>query len=270
MHTADLRGHTCWYETHGDAGPPVLFIMGFGFSGVAWRPIAERLAREHQGVLYDNRGLGQSTTGAGPHNLPGLADDAAALIAHLGWESAHVVGVSMGGMIAQHLALRHRERVRSLTLVATHPGPVLARRPTIKGMRLFLQANLRSGEARLEALGRLLFPEDHLRTLARDGWSSSDLAVFAVPSDKTIRLHHLRSILEHDTRTALEGLTGVSAVVIKPALDVLVPPGGSDALMRHLPRARLVTFPNAGHGVTSQHETEVATVIAEHVARVEA
>src|SRR5690606_19973287 len=150
----------CRYEVVGDGGPPVLLVMGFGMTGAAWGPVVERLSGDHRVCWYDVRGLAQSTPGRlDRHTLPDLADDAAALLDHLGRDAAHVAGISMGGMIAQHLALRHRPRVRSLTLIATHACG-RASLPGFKALRYFVEANVTRGEARLHAMRGLLFPPE--------------------------------------------------------------------------------------------------------------
>lgn len=249
LETVTLRGHTCAYERRGDHGPRVLLVMGFGMSSDAWRRQVDALAPTCQVVRYDARGLHRSTAGDGPHDLPGLAADAAALMDHLGWEDAHVVGISMGGMIAQHLALGHRERVRSLTLVATHAGGGLRHtRPGLRGMRLFLAANTRKGEGRLEALSHLLFTEAFRAQLVRDGWSPGELRSIATPSDPSIRMAHLRSLLTHDTRPRLPSLAGLRVTVVRADHDLLVPPRLSDEIAALIPGARLVGL-HAGHGV---------------------
>lgn len=260
--TVRIRDFDCWYRHYGTDGDPVLLVMGFGMSGIAWHPQATRLEGHHRVVLYDSRGLGKSTEGAGPHDLHTMADDTAALLDHLGWERAHVVGVSMGGMIAQHLALRHTGRVRSLSLIATSPGPLTRNLPGGKGIRLFLQANTSKGEGRLNALRKLLFPPEY----ASQTVDPSMLEAIGAPSKPHVRLSHLRSIFSHDVRKELGALASVPTLVIKPALDLLVPPRGSDAIAANLPGARLVEFADGGHGLTAQHPEAVTRLLREHFA----
>ena len=111
------------YERAGDAGSKVLLVMGFGFPGAAWRAQIDGLSSQHQVCAFDNVGTGtsepvtKSTT-----TMDALAADAFRMLDALGWEKAHVIGVSMGGMIAQHMAAAHPERLHSLSLIATSPG----------------------------------------------------------------------------------------------------------------------------------------------------
>ena len=142
-------GHRIQYRTHGDpASPPVLLIMGLGLSSEAWLGLPERLAPTRFVLTFDNRGCGESDLPRAPYTMAALADDALAVLDAAGLAKADVFGVSMGGMIAQHLALRHAARVRRLALGCTipsftrqhHPGPsilvellrVLARKATLQ------------------------------------------------------------------------------------------------------------------------------------------
>ena len=265
MNLTHLRGHDLAWEAAGHAGPRVLLIMGFGFSSDAWRPQVEDLSPTCRVVRYDNRGLHRSTAGDGPHDLPNLAADAAALLDHLDWPDAHVVGISMGGMIAQHLALRHRQRVRSLALIATHAGGGLWHTlPTLRGLRLFLTANVRRGEGRLQALSELLFTPAWRAHLARQGWTPSELRTIATPSDPRIRAAHLRSLLTHDVRHELPHLANLPTLVLQPIHDALVPPRCSAEIASLLPGARLLPIP-AGHGALVEARDVVSRALLDHI-----
>ena len=125
----ELDGARLYYETTGETGTPVLLIMGFAVPMTMWGAQVPALAERHRVIAFDNRGAGKTTARPGLYTMRGFADDAVRLLDHLGVERAHVTGVSMGGMIAQELALGHRDRVLSLSLVATQshePPPYLA------------------------------------------------------------------------------------------------------------------------------------------------
>ena len=109
------------WERHG-AGPPLLLIHGLGYARWGWEPVVEPLARSFEVVLFDNRGIGESDAPPGPYTVAELAADALQVLDEAGLERAHVLGTSLGGMVAQELALAAPERVDKLVLVCTTPG----------------------------------------------------------------------------------------------------------------------------------------------------
>jgi 3-oxoadipate enol-lactonase len=109
------------WESRGD-GPPLLLIHGLGYARWGWEPVADRLAGRFRVLLFDNRGIGASEVPPGPYTAAAMAADALQVLDEAGAGRAHVVGTSLGGMVAQELALAHPERVDRLVLVATTPG----------------------------------------------------------------------------------------------------------------------------------------------------
>ena len=103
-------------------GPRVLFIQGVGIQGDGWRPQTDALADRFACLSFDNRGMGKSQPLAGPVTVEQMADDARAVMDAAGWDAAHVVGHSLGGVVAVQLALAARERVKSLGLLCTFTG----------------------------------------------------------------------------------------------------------------------------------------------------
>jgi len=109
------------WERHG-SGPPLLLIQGLGYARWGWEPVVDGLARSFELLLFDNRGIGESDAPPGPYTVVELADDAAQVLDEAGVERAHVLGTSLGGMVAQELALGRPQRVEKLVLVCTTPG----------------------------------------------------------------------------------------------------------------------------------------------------
>src|SRR4051794_1987634 len=115
-HVVDHLGCKLAYDVRG-SGPPVLFIQGVGVHGDGWRPQVDGLAADFQCLTFDNRGMGRSLPLDCKLTIEQMADDAHAVMLHYGWHSAHVVGHSVGGLVALQLALAHRSCVRSLSLL---------------------------------------------------------------------------------------------------------------------------------------------------------
>ncbi len=142
-----------YYEIHepadaGDAASvPLLNISGSGNDLRTSRPERHPFNKSFTVAHYDQRGLGQSTIPVEPYTLAEYADDAAALMDHLGWETAHVVGTSFGGMVAQHMAIRHPERIERLVLCCTSPGGTRASFPlhTIEPLDVEAKLELKLG-----------------------------------------------------------------------------------------------------------------------------
>jgi len=113
------------YEVHDEAGvdrPWVCLVHGLGYGRWGWEPVVGPLAERFRVVLHDNRGIGASDVPAGPYSAPQMASDVVAVLDDAGIERSHVVATSLGGMIAQELAIEHPERVDRLVLVSTTPG----------------------------------------------------------------------------------------------------------------------------------------------------
>jgi pimeloyl-ACP methyl ester carboxylesterase len=256
------------YETFGlDTLPPLLLVMGLGAQMVLWDDeFCQALADRGLWVIrFDNRDIGRSTIlrgrpvptrgqllrrdrRAASYPLDDMADDAAGLLDHLDVRAAHVVGVSMGGMIAQLLAIRHPHRVRSLVSIMsstgdrrvgrTHPGLYVR---MLRRARLDRDGYVQNFIATYRAIGSRTYPPDptRLRALAErcfergthpDGAARQLAAIIAAP-DRTPMLHDLKT----------------PTTVIHGAQDRLVSPSGGRATAAAIPDARLVIVPGMGH-----------------------
>lgn len=267
---AEINRHRLWYETFGERGSPVMLVMGFGISGRAWRPQIEALRHHHQVCIFDHRGIADSEPSRTPYDFTTLSDDALALADHLGFEAPHWVGVSMGGMLCQHLAVRYPERMRSLTLIATHPGGKIREMlPTFRGLRLFIRANTQEGDKRIESLRQLLYPPSHLSSVdPAAAFDANAMEKFARPAAGNTKKSQLRSILRHNLVRELQQLT-VPTLIVRPGQDILVRPEHSDRLHGLIPRSKMLRFDDAGHGVTGQCAKDLNAALMQHFAGID-
>lgn len=249
---------------------PILLCMGIVLPGHAWRFVVPELKGERMVAWFDNRGTGGTTAPKGPYAMAQLARDAGALLDHLGWERAHLVGISMGGMVAQELALQRTARLASLTLMVTHPGGLASRLPPLKALPLIAQMALGSPARRTRAAVRLLFPAA-FRAEIGDAWLERVLAKdFDPPITKHGRRGQIAAALGHDTRARLPQLGVLPTLIVKAGRDAMIAPRNSDLLHRLIPSSELVAFPEAGHGLIRQFPREIGTALSAHFARAEA
>lgn len=289
MTAAQCNGITIEYETYGE-GEPLLLVMGLGGQLVAW-PIdwVQRFVDlGFQVIRFDNRDIGLSTKMPGkppgiarviaaalsrrfaksPYLLSDMADDAAALLDHLGIDRAHVVGISMGGMISQSLAIQHPQRVASLTSIMSNTGdrkngkihrslyrPFLktiaktrdeAVAKGVEGFRLISGPHFSEDEAELRAILEAALA----RSWDNEGTARQTMAITASP----------------DRTSALGSLT-VPTLVIHGLVDPLVMPSGGIATAKAIPGSRLLTFPDMGHDLPKVRWDEMIDAIVDNTRR---
>jgi 3-oxoadipate enol-lactonase len=239
MPFAALNGVLLHYEETGD-GPPLLLIAGIPAIASDWLALAEALAGTHRVIAFDNRGSGESDAPPGPYTTAELADDAAALLDALGAVPADVFGMSMGGMIAQELALRHPGSVRRLVLGCTHASTRTAVRPPKEASRAF--AAEVGWTERMRLLSPFAFTEEVDAGLLERfiEKKSGD-----VQSEEGYRAQ-IAAVLAHDASERLAGI-GHETLVVTGDYDRVIPAANSDLLASEIPNARLVVIPGAGH-----------------------
>ncbi len=240
------------YTRNGDTGPKVILIMGFGMRGSAWKPQIDGLGSSCQLVSFDNRGVGESDAIDEDMSMLDIAKDASRVLDAIDWHSdVHVVGVSMGGMVAQELLLYQPERFASLSLIATHAGGKTSWLPPAKGIVRFLATQFSSDKNRPKTLARLLYPKPFLSSCNQDDLRARMKLQIGKPASRSTLRRQLRAIRNHDTRSRLPTISQPT-LVVKPELDILVHPKHSDRLHRGLSQVSLLSIPDAGHGVTYQ------------------
>jgi pimeloyl-ACP methyl ester carboxylesterase len=241
--TLDGRTHLPW-EITGD-GEPVLLIMGLGLSGDAWWRTVPVLARRLRVITFDNRGVGRSRAFSYAYTTEAMADDAATVLDAVGVERAHVYGISLGGMVAQALALRHPERVRSLVLGATSPGGPRAAWPSAE-VTAFLRRRLRMApeESAWESVPINYGPRcraEHFERIEEDVAQR-----LAHPFSERAYRAQLFAGAWHNCLGALPRIA-VPTLVVHGALDRLIPVANAHLIADRIPGARLRILEEAGH-----------------------
>jgi pimeloyl-ACP methyl ester carboxylesterase len=252
------------YERSG-SGPPLLLIMGMSGTSLHWgEPFLELLRRDFDVIAYDHRGVGASTRLEGAITTTQMAEDASALLGALELESAHVLGISMGGMIAQELALSHPEQVRTLTLGCTYCGGP--------------EARLSPPEV-LQRLAESMMSGDRERAL-RTGWEINVSATMASDADAyaafraiaergavavPVIMSQLQACTAHDTSSRLAELSAPT-LVIHGTDDQLLPVGNGRQIAGLIPGSKLEIFDGVGHLFFWEQPARAAELLRSHAA----
>ena len=268
MPRAHANGLELEYDTFGEPrDPPLLMIMGLGSQMIAWPDELCRLlaAKRLRVIRYDNRDVGLSTKPATGYTLDDMADDAAGLLDALDLPWAHVVGASMGGFIAQLLALRHPSRVRTLCIMMSSTGAHDVGRAAPDILPMLMQPLPSERAAYIEhrlAIARRLsspgypFDEPRVRDLIAAAYdrcyfplgTQRQLAAVMTSSDRTARLASLR----------------IPTLVLHGADDPIVDQSGGEAIARAIPGAQLRILPGMAHDLPAALWPTMADAIADH------
>jgi pimeloyl-ACP methyl ester carboxylesterase len=238
-------------------GEPLLLIMGLGFSSDAWFRSIPVFSRRYRTIFFDNRGVGRSDPPPGPYTIAALAADAVAVLDDAGVARAHLFGISMGGMIAQELAVRYPQRVRSLILGGTTAGGIFGPEAA---KALQWNGTPSAEEAAQAALAFVYHPatprsrlEEDLRV--RRPW-------FPTPAGYNAQL---QAVLDWDGRGQLSQIH-TPTLVIHGQDDLVFPVSSGRLLAQQIAGARLVVLPQAGHLFTTDQPEAAHRAILEFLA----
>jgi pimeloyl-ACP methyl ester carboxylesterase len=275
------------YETFGDpSDPALLLVMGLAMQMLGWHEdLCEELAgRGFHVIRYDNRDVGRSTSIAGPppttwqlirrdkraaaYQLADMAADGIGILDHLGIERAHVVGASMGGMIAQTIAARYPDRVLSLTSIMSNTGSITSGQPKLGVMGVLLGKVPSDREAYIERIAKVFtligspgFPPDEAELCERAGMAY-DRGINPAGTGR-----QLAAIIASGDRSGLLATIAAPTLVIHGTADKLVAPSGGKATARAIPGARLMTIDGMGHDLPRAAWARIVDAIVENAAR---
>lgn len=245
-------------------GEPLLLIQGMSGSHLSWGdPFTDLLAQRVETIAYDHRGIGRSSRVDDPFSIADLADDAAGLLDALALDSAHVVGISMGGMVAQELALRHPGRLRTLTLGCTYcggPGSSL----TDVAVATRLGESMMSGDR--ERAIRTGYEINVAGSFAADEANFGpfrDMAL-AMPAPVPVIMLQMQAIQAHDLAARL-GEVGAPTLVIHGDEDQMLGVDNGRLIASLIPGARLEVLEGVGHLFWWEQPQRSAQLVLEHV-----
>jgi 3-oxoadipate enol-lactonase len=247
-------------------GPPVLMIQGLGADSRGW--FAQRMAvgRHYRGIVFDNRGVGRSGKPLGPYDLEQMAADAIAVLDAAGYDSAHVMGASMGGVIAQIMAVRYPDRIRSLVLACTACRHLGWRRDLLEdwaetaqaqGMRVFATRSMRW----------LVGP----RSLRRFWPAFGALTPLAMSAPTHSFVSQVNAILDMDDSVReLLHTVSVPTLVLVGSQDILTPQADAEEVAELIPDAELAVVRGGAHGFMVENFWEFNRLVLEFLERVRA
>lgn len=249
------------FHTRRGTGAPLLLIMGMGGHHLMWSdPFLRLLEPDFDIVAFDHRGIGTSDRADEPFSIADLAEDAVSVLDTVGWDTAHVFGISLGGMVAQELAITHPSRLRTLTLGCTYPGvggdidapgPIRAVEASASGdSELAVRVGFEVNVSREYAADPARFPVFHDTALA-----------VRVPAP--VVMMQFQAAIAHDALARLPQITAPTLVMHGTADEMLLPSNGK-LLAERIPGARLELFDGAGHLFWWEHPERTAELLREH------
>lgn len=257
---ADTAAGPLAYVRRGEPGaPPLLLVQGVAGHHRMWgEPFLATLAERFDVVAFDHRGIGESHRAEPGFTIADLAAGAVGVLDHLGWETAHVCGISMGGVVAQELGLSHPDRIRSLVLGCTFPDPD-AWGPAIGKLAEAAQ----SGDPLVAA--RLMFEANVSAGFAEEPGRFEEFAAAAgaVKVPGPVVLMQMQAAAVHDARDRL-GEIAVPTRVVHGTGDEVILPSAGERLASLVPRARLEWLEGAGHLFFWERPEQSAKLVAEH------
>jgi 3-oxoadipate enol-lactonase len=262
MPSVDAAGTELHYLRAGE-GEPLLLIQGMSATHLAWgRPFLDELERGFDTIVFDNRGMGLSGQAELPFTIADLAADTAGLLDALELESAHVVGISMGGMIAQELALAHPERIRTLTIGASYCGGPEATLMAPEDLQM-LGAAYASGvpEQVFRAMWEINLSPDFRADDSR--FAAFTEMGSALPAPQPVVLQQMQACAAHHTHERL-GQIDLPTLVIHCDADRLLGYANGRQIAAAIPGSRLETLTGVGHMFWWEQPQRSAELIREH------
>ncbi|MCL6573505.1 MAG: alpha/beta hydrolase [Bacillus sp. (in: Bacteria)] len=246
MPVTSSNGIDLYYEVHGE-GEPLLLIMGLSLNSKSWFRTLPVLSEHYKVIIFDNRGTGLSSKPNTPYSIDHMAEDARDVLDAVGVNSAHVYGISMGGMIAQRLALNYPKRIRSLILGCTTTGGANHIQPSTDVSMLLLSRGTSSAtpEEMAWATSHILYSQtffENQRILVAEDIQKR----IELPIEPFAYMLQLQACMSHDTFNVIDQIN-IPTLIIHGDEDKLIPYENGVTLAKKIPNAEFFKVQGAGH-----------------------
>ena len=261
MPTVEANGQTLYYERHGQ-GDPLLMVMGLATDTLAWALQVPAFSAKYEAIVFDNRDVGRSSMCEGSYEIADMAQDALALADALELDTFHLLGVSMGGAIAQEIALAAPERIRTLTLAVTWPAGGAWARSLSETWGARVQTMTR--EQRVDELLLLNMSEAFFENADGVAWLRGMMLENPNPQPADAFARQLDASSRHNARDRLESLS-MPTHVIGAEYDILVPIWKSRDIAKLIPAANLTVLAGSPHGANLERAEDFNNAVLEFI-----
>jgi pimeloyl-ACP methyl ester carboxylesterase len=252
------------------SGPPLLMIQGVGAHGLGWNPQIEILDKHFACLSFDNRGIGASQPVGKRLSVNQMATDALALMDHAGFASAHIVGHSLGGLVALQAALIAKRRVRSLSLLCTFARGADATRMTLALFWIGVRIRFGPPQLRRKAFMELVLPSGQAKAYGGDIVERlSAVLGHDVADIPPIVNEQLAAMRRHNVSARLNELSGIPTLVISGDKDLIAPPSSGRAIAAKISGSHYIEVPGASHAFPILEPERCGAMLLEHLAMAE-
>ena len=269
MPVLKLKDTAIAFEVSG-RGPRVVMIQGVGLGGCGWLPQVEELKARYEILTFDNRGISGSLAKSSPVTIEQMAKDTSELMNHIGWESAHIVGHSMGGLIAQQLAVDIPQKVKSLALLCTFSQGKEGLGLTPRMLWIGARTKIGTAAMRRAAFLEILYAPQELEHLNRVDAAASLMPVFGhdLGEQPAIAMRQIGAMSRHNLFSRLNELKSIRTIVLSGRHDPLALPKYGRRLAEQISGSKYIEF-DAAHGAPITHKKAVNTLLDKHFGAIE-
>jgi pimeloyl-ACP methyl ester carboxylesterase len=263
MPLAATNGIKLYYEIHG-RGPRLTLIEGLGYHRWMWYKQLPAFSAHFTTLIYDNRGAGKSDKPPGPYNHEQNADDLAGLLEHVGWDHTHLLGISMGGFIAQQFALKYPERMDRLVLVATGFGGKRMVPVPAEAAKAMMPATDLSPEERIRKAMPIAFGDRKWPERNPDEFDQIVKWRLEEPQPPEAAMAQIMAGATFDVSERVRDITAPT-LVVAGSRDGVVPPENARLLAAEIPHSHLTILPDAGHLVNIEASDRFNEVVVDFI-----